>query len=97
MPSLQVLHLLAELLDHALELEAGIGQLDVVRLRADRVGFAIELLGEEVEPASDRAAVADQPLRLRDVRRQPVDLLADVGLAGDQDRLLVQPVGIETR
>src|SRR2546427_240437 len=30
----QILHLLAELLDHALEFEADIGQLDVVRLGA---------------------------------------------------------------
>ena len=37
----------------------------------------------------------DQLADLRHMGRQPVELLADVGLAGDQDRLLVQPVGIE--
>ena len=29
------------------------------------------------------------------MRREPVELLADIGLAGDQDRLLMQPVWIE--
>ena len=29
------------------------------------------------------------------MRRKPVELLAHVGLGGDQDRLLMQPVGIE--
>ena len=93
--SFQILHLLAELLDHALELEADIGQLHVVRLGAERIGFTIELLREEIEPPAHRTAVGDQALGLRDVRSEPVELLADVGLAGDQDRLLVQPIGIE--
>ncbi len=35
---LQILHLLAELLDHGLQLEADIGQLQVIGLRAQRVG-----------------------------------------------------------
>ena len=30
------------------------------------------------------------------MRGQTVELLADVGLGGEQDRLLVQPVGVET-
>ena len=60
-----------------------------------RVRFAVELLRQKVEPAADRAAVGDQLLRLRDMRGEPVELLADVGLGGEQDRLLVQPVGIE--
>ena len=54
--SFQVLHLLAELLDHGLQLQPDIGQLDVVRLRAQRIGFAVELLRQEVELAADRAA-----------------------------------------
>ena len=95
MGSFQVLHLLAELLDHALELQADIGELHIVRLGAQRVGFAIELLSQEIEPAADRAAVGDQPLACATCERKPIKLLADVGLAGDQDRLLMQAVGIE--
>src|SRR3981081_2322910 len=56
-PLLQVLDLLAELLDQALELEPDIGQLHVARLGAQRVGLAVELLGEKIELAADRAAV----------------------------------------
>src|SRR5256885_1139842 len=59
--SFQILHLLAELLDHALELQPDIRQLHVVRFRAERVGFAIELLCEKIEPTADRAAVGQQP------------------------------------
>ena len=93
--SLQVLHLLAELLDHGLELQADIGQLDVVGLGAQRIRFAVELLRQKIELAADRAAVGEQLARLRDMRGEPVELLADVGLGGEQDRLLMQPVGIE--
>ena len=35
--SLQVLHLLAKLLDHALELEPGIGQVDIIGFRGERI------------------------------------------------------------
>ena len=93
--SFQVLHLLAELLDHGLQFQTDVGQLDVVRLRAQRIGFAVELLRQEVELAPDRAAGIDQPARLRHMGDEPVELLADVGLGGDQDRLLMQAVGIE--
>ena len=51
---LQVLHLLAELLDHGLELQPDIGQFDVVGFGAQRIGFAVELLGQEIELAADR-------------------------------------------
>src|SRR5205807_5748208 len=70
--SFQILDLLAELLDHALELEPDIGELDVVRFGAERIGLAVELLSEEIEPPTDRAAVGDQPRGLGYMRRQPV-------------------------
>ena len=38
----------------------------------------------------------DQLLRLGDVRGQPVELLAHVGLGGEQDRFLMQAIRIET-
>ena len=75
----QVLDLLAELIDHRLQLEADRGEPAVVRLGAERVDLAVELLGEEVEPASDRAALRPAGARGRDMRVQPVDLLADIG------------------
>src|SRR5262249_39835122 len=49
--SLNVLHLLAHLVDDGLELEARPCRLGVVGLGAERIGLAVELLGQEVEPA----------------------------------------------
>ena len=78
--SFEILHLLAELLDHAFQFKADIGQFHVVRFGAERVGFAVELLRQKIEPPPDRAAAGEKLARLRDMRREPVELLADVGL-----------------
>src|SRR6202043_3884820 len=93
--SLQVLHLLAKLLDHALELEPDIGELDVVRFRAQGIGLAIELLGEKIEAPADRGTLCQQVTGLSDMSCEAVKLLAHVDLGGDQDRLLIQPVTIK--
>ena len=58
--SLQILHLLAKLLDHVLHFEAGIGQFEIVRFGAAGIDLAVELLRQEIEPPSDRSALADQ-------------------------------------
>src|SRR5262249_55168107 len=42
-------------------------------------------------------AASDQLLHLRDVGGEPVKLLADVNLAGNQDCLLMQTIGIKAR
>src|SRR2546429_8840617 len=55
--SLQILHLLAELLDQSFHLKADIGELDVVPLGAQGVGFALQLLGQELEPPADGTAL----------------------------------------
>ena len=57
--------------------------------------FAVEFLRQKIEPAADRPAVGEQPLGLRDMRGQTVELLADIGLAGEHDRFLVQAVAVE--
>ena len=59
--------------------------------------LAAHLLGEKVEPAADGAAVAQKRASRGDMRRQPVELLAHVGLGREDDGLLVEPVGIERR
>ena len=59
--SFDVLDLLAQLLDHGLQLEPDPGQLHIRRLGAERVGLAVELLAQEVEPPPDRGRVAQQP------------------------------------
>ena len=80
-----------------LELEADRRQLARPRLRAERVGLAVELLHQEVEPAPDRAALGDQRSRRGDVRLQPVELLGDVGLHRDQRQLLGEPGLVDRR
>src|SRR3546814_17946870 len=62
-PSLfDILGLLAQPVDHQLEVEADRGESRVEGLGAERVGFAVEFLGEEVELAPHPAAIttADQ-------------------------------------
>ena len=59
MGSFQILHLLAALFDHALEFKADIGELDVVRFGTQRVGLTVEFLREKIEPAANRAAMAN--------------------------------------
>src|SRR5262245_4501515 len=57
--SLNVLHLLAHLVDHRLELQARPRGLGIGRLGAQRIGLAVELLGQEVEAAARRLARDD--------------------------------------
>src|SRR5438105_15876100 len=85
--SFDILDLLPHPLDSTLEIDADARQLDVGRLRAERIGLAIELLAEEIELAADRIvrpAVLERAAGLGDVRGQPVELLAHVGLADQQ-------------
>src|SRR3954466_3325398 len=58
--SLDILDLLAQLLDRGLQLDADIGEADIGALGAERVGLAVELLAEEVELAPDGTALADK-------------------------------------
>src|SRR4051794_11367570 len=91
-PSLDVLDLLAQLLDGGLQVDADGGEADIGALGAEGVGFGVELLAEEVELASDRAALGDEIARRRDMRRQPVQFFPDVGLARQDCGFLCQPV-----
>src|SRR5438270_2752847 len=90
--SLQILYLLAELLDHVFELQPDVGQFHIIRLGTQRVRFAIELLGEEIQSAADRSAFSDQPFRLRDMRGKAVQFFADVGFARNQNSFLMQTI-----
>src|SRR6476619_1733679 len=89
-PSLQIRDLLAELLDHGLELKPDIGELHVGCLGAQRIRFAIELLRKKIEPTADRGTLAEKLLGLRNVGGEAVKLLADIGLGGEQNGFLVQ-------
>src|SRR5512139_3596913 len=89
--SFDILDLLPQALDGALQIDADARQLDVGRLRAQRVGLAVELLAEEIELAPHRIVrpcLGEQGARLGDVGGQPVELFADVGLADQQGHFL---------
>src|SRR5687767_14863908 len=94
-PLLQILHLFAELLDHALQLKADIGQFQVIGFGAEGIRFAVEFLGEKIKAPPDWSALVQQGARLGDMRHEPVELLADVGPGGEQHSFLMQAVGIE--
>src|SRR5512134_3876313 len=57
--SLQVLDLLAHLLDQQLQFHCRLRHFDRGGLRSERVGLAIQLLHEEVEPSADGSALGE--------------------------------------
>src|SRR5512141_590371 len=87
--SFEVLHLLAHLFDQHLELERHLRQLRVDRFRAERIGLAMQLLREEVEPLADTAALRQHAADFADVRREPRDFLGDVDPCREQREFLL--------
>src|SRR6201997_2007544 len=55
----RVLHLLAHLLDQHLHVHRGARGLEVLRLGRQRVGLAVQLLHEEIEPPAGGLVAAD--------------------------------------
>src|SRR5258708_35573928 len=76
---LDILGLLAELIDRGLESESHARQLDIGGFRAQRVRLAIELLREEVELAPDGVGGLQQGPRLADVGVRAIQLFAYLG------------------
>src|SRR5258707_15540060 len=74
--SLDVLHLLTELLDRRFKRKPDPRQLYIRRFRAQGVGFAIKLLAQEIQATPDRLFLPQQAGGLLDMRPQPLDLLA---------------------
>src|SRR3546814_5070328 len=81
-----------------LEVEADRGESRVEGLGAERVGFAVEFLGEEVELAPHPAAIAtaDQGPGRLDMGIQPVEFLAHIE-AGDMDRQFLRQTVLADR
>ena len=93
--SLDVLDLLAQLIDHRLELEPGPADFNVGGLGAERIRLAIELLRQEFEFAPDRLIAVDELVRCRNMSAQAIEFLLDIGLGGQQQSFLVEPFGVE--
>ena len=60
---------------------------EIVRLGAAGIDLAVEFLRQEIEPPSDRTALADHLAGLRDMRGDPVQFFADIGLGRDHGSL----------
>src|SRR5829696_3387580 len=78
-PSLHVLNLFAKLVDDGFQFQAETGERDVARFGAERIGLTAELLREEIEPPSDRAAGRQERARPLDMGAEPVELLSNIG------------------
>src|SRR5690606_29023065 len=91
---LQVLDLLAHLLDQDLEIDGRSRELLVLRLRPERVRLAVHLLDQEIEPPADRLAALQDLARLGDVRAEPIHLFADVGPLRGEHELLLEAAGL---
>src|SRR5688500_17314293 len=84
---LKILHLLANLLEHALGGQRRLAELEIVGLRADGVHLAVELLDQEVERASHRPALVESQAEFGQMRAQPRELFGHVALLGPDRRL----------
>src|SRR2546429_7917988 len=93
----RVLHLLAHLLDQDLHVDRAAGGLEVLGLRGQGVGFAVELLHEEVEPAASGLARADDAAHLADVAREALELPVHVQAPRQRRQPLLQPPRADAR
>ena len=78
------------------QLQPNIRQFDVIGLGGQGIRFAVEFLRQKIQFAADRAAIGEHLAHLFAMRGETVEFLADIGLGGEQDRLLVQPVAVKT-
>src|SRR6478736_9335712 len=80
--SLDVLDLLAQLLDRDLHVDRDRCHLDRGRLGAERVRLAQQLLDQELEALADLATLGEEARDLVEVRAQPRQFLRDVDADG---------------
>src|ERR1700759_2592094 len=70
--SLDILGLLAELVDHCLQRQPDPRQCAIGGFGTKRFGFAVEFLGQEIEFAAHRLAAFEQRARVMDMPLEPV-------------------------
>src|SRR3989442_10375799 len=91
----KVLRLFAHFLDDPLGGERRLGKLEVVRLRGDRVDLAVQLLDQEVQRPADGATLVEEQRQLLEMRGEPGQLLAHVGLLRPDRHLREDPPLVE--
>src|SRR5690606_6305222 len=94
---LKVLHLLAKLFDQHLEIHRQLAGARIDRLRTQRIGFAVELLHQEIEAATDRLTAVEHATRFVDVGGQAIQPLVDIQLLEAQHQLLLYAARVDRR
>src|SRR5688572_5687813 len=92
---LNVLDLLAHLLDQDLDVDRGARGLDVLRLRRERVRLAVQFLHQEVEPPPRWLLRIEHLQDLGHVTAQAVEFFLDVHLAGEERDFLLEALGVD--
>jgi hypothetical protein len=87
--------LLAQPVDGGFEGQAGAGQRRIGGLGAQRIGFAVELLGQKIQLAPAGLPPASSACGRFDMGGQPVQLLADIRFDRQHGGFLLQALGIE--
>ena len=90
--SLDILNLLAELLDYGFERESKAGQLQVGRFGAQGVRLPVQLLAKKIEAAPDRSSFRQEIARGLSMRLQAIQLLGCIGALNQQRRFVRQAI-----
>src|SRR6185369_12869552 len=80
--------LLLDLIDRHFHVQADSRQLQVCRFRAERIGFARELLAQKIQPASRWLRLGQQRAQLGSVRRETLQLFLHICFGRSERRLL---------
>src|SRR3954471_19364678 len=88
--SLDILALLAHLLDFGFDDDRSIADGDVAGLRENRVRLAVHLLEDEIDALADLFIGAQQVAHLHEMTLESGDLFADVRAVGQQNGFLRQ-------
>src|SRR5258706_10501936 len=87
-PLFDVLHLLAKLVDHRLQRQSHMGELNVGGFRTQRIRLTVKFLCKEIELAAGRVLACDQRAGLLTMGEKPVQFFAQIGPRGEHGDLL---------
>src|SRR5579871_1004317 len=90
--SFDVLNLLAKLVDHSLHRQPNMGELNVRRFRAQRIGLTVKFLCKKIELTPGRLAAGDERPGLLAMGGQAVQFFPQIGSGGQQSDFLGETV-----
>jgi hypothetical protein len=94
---LDVLHLLAHLLDQHFHVDRDARGVEILRLRRERIGLAVELLHQEIQAPAGRFAAAHDAAGFLDVTIEAIELLGHVDTLQLQHDFLFDALAIHRR